>query len=34
MNAVWAPENRARIPAEFAKVFDIPENDKNAVLGK
>ena len=33
MNAIWAPEVRAKVPMDYAKVFDIPENDKNAVLG-
>ncbi|XP_038074929.1 exportin-5-like isoform X2 [Patiria miniata] len=33
MNAIWSPEIRATIPVEFFKVFDIPEHDKNAVLG-
>jgi hypothetical protein len=33
MNAMWSPESRAGIPLEFSKIFDIPENDKTAVLG-
>ncbi|XP_022088684.1 exportin-5-like isoform X3 [Acanthaster planci] len=33
MNGMWSPESRARIPVEFSKVFDIPDNDKTAVLG-
>ena len=34
MNAIWASGVRATVPADYVKVFDIPENDKNAVLGK
>ncbi|XP_071797679.1 exportin-5-like [Asterias amurensis] len=33
MNAIWASGVRATVPADYVKVFDIPENDKNAVLG-